>query len=146
VDERRSLAERLVADLEGTGSIVVYSSFEKRIINYLRALFPDLDDHLGSFINRLFDLEALIKNHYYDPGFRGSSSIKRTLPALVPGIGYESLAIGNGEDASALFARMARGEKSGAECGEIRNDLLAYCKQDTLAMVKLVQALRRLSS
>ena len=40
VDGLRRLAERLVTNLKGTGSIVVYCSFEKRIIDYLRALFP----------------------------------------------------------------------------------------------------------
>ena len=54
---------------------------------------------------------------------------------------YEGLAIGNGDDASALFARMARGEKTAAECAEIRAHLLEYCKQDTLGMVKVHQAL-----
>jgi len=144
VDERGRLAARLVADLEGSGSIVVYSSFEKRIINYLRALFPELANQLAGFIERLFDLEALIKGNCYHPEFRGMSSIKRTLPALVPGMGYDSLSIGSGEDASALFARMARGERSWSECGKMRNGLLKYCGQDTLAMVRLVQALRRL--
>ena len=92
-------------------------------------------------MTELFDLEALIKAHYYHPGFHGSSSIKRTLPVLEQGMGYEELAIGSGQDASALFARMARGERSQSECAEIRDNLLSYCKQDTLAMVKVMGAL-----
>jgi len=56
---------------------------------------------------------------------------------------YEGLAIGDGDDASALFARMARGEKTAAECAEIRANLLRYCQQDTLGMVRVHQALAR---
>ena len=144
VDDRRSLAERLLADLAGTGSIVVYSLFEKRILNYLGKLFPDLADQFADCVTRLFDLEAVIKGNFYHPAFRGKSSIKCTLPALVKGMDYDSLAIGNGDDASALFARMARGEKSEIECAAIRENLLAYCKQDTLAMVRLHRALWKL--
>jgi len=43
---------------------------------------------------------------------------------LVKGEGYEHLAISSSQDAPALFARMARGEKSESECGKIRNDLI----------------------
>jgi len=83
----------------------------------------------------------VIKGNYYHPEFRGKSSIKRTLPVLVPGMGYEDLAIGSGEDASALFARMARGERSESDCAQIREDLLEYCEQDTVAMVRVMGAL-----
>jgi hypothetical protein len=54
---------------------------------------------------------------------------------------YKDLPINNGSDASALFARMVRGERSEEECREIRENLLAYCKQDTLAMVEVQRAL-----
>jgi len=88
------------------------------------------------------DLEPILRNHYYDPGFGGKTSIKVTLPVMV-GDRYAGLAIRNGGDASALFARMARGERTDAECRQIRDDLLAYCKQDTLAMVDVHHALAK---
>jgi hypothetical protein len=141
VDDRRTLTEKLLADLEGAGSIVVYSSFEKRMLKSLADRFPDLADRLGRCVERLLDLEGVIRKHYYDPGFHGRSSIKRTLPALVEDGGYDGLAIQNGADASALFARMARGERTDAECAAIRANLLAYCRQDTLAMVMVHRAL-----
>lgn len=139
-DDRRTLAERLLADLGETGSIIVYTSYEKRVLSYLATLFPDLAERLGRCVARLLDLEAVVCDHYYHPGFCGKTSIKVTLPVLV-GDQYEGLAIKNGGDASALFARMARGEKTEAECRQIRDDLLAYCKQDTMAMVEVHRAL-----
>jgi len=143
VDDRRRLAERLLADLDDAGPIVVYSSFEKRMLNYLGALFPDLANRFAACVDRLVDLEKIVRENFYHPDFKGRSSIKRVLPALVPAMTYAGLAIGDGDDASALFARMARGEKTEAECAEIRANLLRYCKQDTLGMVRVHQALAR---
>jgi len=60
----------LLVDLDGAGSIVVYTWFEKRILNYLRDRFPDLETKLSALIGRLFDLEAVIRAHYYHPAFR----------------------------------------------------------------------------
>jgi hypothetical protein len=139
-DGRRALAEQLLTDLGGEGSIIVYTSYEKGVLNSLATLFPDLADRLQACIARLLDLEAIVRNHYYHPGFKGKTSIKVTLPVMV-GDRYAGLGIRNGGDASALYARMALGERTEAQCRQIRADLLAYCKQDTLAMVEVHRAL-----
>jgi len=44
------------------------------------------------------------------------------------------------------FARMARGEVSGAAVGVTRQQLLDYCKMDTLGMVRLHETLCRLAA
>ncbi|MBA5941913.1 MAG: DUF2779 domain-containing protein [Methanophagales archaeon] len=93
-DCRLELAERLISDLKGAGSIVVYTSFEKTIINGLARLYPDLAADLNLLIGRLVDLEAIIKKNFYHPGFHGRTSIKRTLPVLVPEMSYDGLDIG----------------------------------------------------
>jgi len=41
-DCRRELAQNLINNLEGEGSIIIYSSFEKAVINSLGILYPDL--------------------------------------------------------------------------------------------------------
>ena len=135
-DQRRELAERLLQDLKDHGSIVVYSSFEKTMLNGLAKLFPDLSDRLSRCVDRLFDLEKAFRNHYYDPRFGGRTSIKATLPALV-GLTYDGLQIGNGDMAVARFAKMIRGEIVGSEAEATRSALLEYCKQDTHGMVLL---------
>ena len=140
-DCRRDLAEGLIRDLAGEGSILVYSGFEKSVIARLSARFPDLSAELLALIPRLVDLEKIIKNGIYHPAFRGRSSIKKTLPALVPEMHYDDLAIGNGSTALAAFARLVREELPAEETARIRRDLLSYCRQDTLAMVKLHEAL-----
>lgn len=141
-DCRRELAQRLIEDLAGEGSIVVYSSFEKRILGELGTIFPDLKDSLRQCADRLFDLEPTLRpGCFYHPGFRGRSSIKFTLPVLVSSMSYDSLAIGDGDTALAMFARMAKGQCLAEEVPTIRANLLAYCAQDTLAMVRLHERL-----
>jgi hypothetical protein len=136
-DCRRELAEQLLLRLEGKGSIIVYSSFEKTIIGGLARHFPELAARLENCVARLFDLEGVFREGYCHPKFRGRTSIKVTLPVLVPAMNYSDLAIGDGETAIAAFASMARGECSEAQSAERRAGLLRYCRQDTLAMVEL---------
>lgn len=142
-DSRRELAEQLLADLQGEGSIISYSSFEKTTINGLATLFPDLADDLGSLVQRIVDLEAVIRGNYYHPSFGGKTSVKVTLPAIVPEMSYATLNIGDGDSAVAVFAGMALGRYTDQEMDSLKRDLLVYCAQDTLAMVKLHERLAK---
>ncbi|MCH8151395.1 MAG: DUF2779 domain-containing protein [Planctomycetes bacterium] len=136
-DPRRGLAERLVEALGTDGSIVVYSSYERRILNDLASVCPDLAERLEGFVSRLFDLETVFKQHYTHPDFHGKTSIKVTVPALVPEMSYDGMEIGDGDSASACFAFMVWGRYGAGEVTDVRRNLLAYCKHDTLAMVRL---------
>ncbi len=141
-DCRKELAEKLIDDLKGEGSIVIYSNFEKVVINSLGRLYPDLFQKLNSLINRTIDLEAIIKKNYCHPDFHGSTSIKNTLPVLVPDMSYNELEITDGDSAMATFAYLALGRyKEAREVESTKRNLLDYCKQDTLAMVRLHQQL-----
>ena len=89
----------------------------------------------------MVDLEAIIKRNFYHPGFHGSTSIKRTLPVLVPEMSYEGLEIADGDSAMAAFAFIAWGRYADKELEHVKRNLFEYCKQDTLAMVKLQEKL-----
>jgi predicted RecB family nuclease len=140
-DCQRELALALIEALGQRGSIVVYSGFEKQRIAGLQRMFPDLEEPLQQILDRLVDLHRIVGDHVAHPEFHGSFSIKKVLPALVPELSYEGLAIRNGDVAIARFAQMARGEISGEAAHEVRAALLAYCKMDTLAMVRLHERL-----
>jgi predicted RecB family nuclease len=141
-DCQRELAERLLEALDGTKSVIVYhASFEKGRLTDLAKLFQDLAPQLQNVSDRLVDLEVVIRNGYYHSDFRGSYSIKRVLPVLVPDLSYEGLPIGDGDTAVAQFARMALGQYETEEVAVIRRQLLDYCVLDTLAMVRLHQRL-----
>jgi CRISPR/Cas system-associated exonuclease Cas4 (RecB family) len=145
-DCERELAETLIKQLGDRGSIVVYSSFEKTRISALKDMFPDLAVALQEILDRIKDLLVVIQDHVYHPDFRGSYSIKKVLPALVPDLSYTGLEIADGETAVTRFARMGRGEISGEQVQVIRCQLLAYCKLDTFAMVKLHETLLKLAA
>ncbi len=142
-DCRRELTERLIRDLEGTGSIITYSSYEKTIITWLARLFPDLERPLNSLAGRIVDLEHCIRCIQH-PQFRGRTSIKVVLPALIPDLSYDNLAINNGGNAMITFASMIMGLYSEEEVQQKRVELLEYCKLDTLAMVRLHEKLHEL--
>jgi hypothetical protein len=140
-DWRRDLAERLFETLGDQGSIIVYSSYEAQILSQLVRWFPDLETAVDRIRSRLFDLEKVVKKGYLHPEFRGKSSIKRVLPVMAPGPGYDELAIGGGEDAMASFGFMWAGQEDPEHFAEHRRNLLEYCKLDTLAMVRVHEAL-----
>ncbi len=140
-DWRRELVERLLDALGERGSIVVYSSYEQQRLNEAAELFPDLAPRLAAAVARLFDLEPFFRKGYLHPGFRGRSSIKATLPVMVPELTYAGLPVGNGGDAAGLVALMKVGQVPEAEHARHRRDLLEYCKLDTMAMVRLHEAL-----
>ena len=136
-DCRRELAERLIDDLRGCATVTSYSPFEKRIIRELTGRFPDLEADLTDIIGRLVDLEPILRRGYIHPRFGGRSSIKVVTPVIAPDLSYQGLEISDGDAAMTVFARMMQGLILEEEIEQVRQDLLAYCEVDTLAMVRL---------
>jgi len=145
-DCERELALELIEALGDSGAIIVYSHFEGTRIRALRDAFPDLIPKLQAILDRLLDLLPIIRDYIYHPEFKGSFSIKKVLPALVPDLSYKGLSIADGDTAITRFARMARGEISGDAVLTTRKELLNYCRMDTLAMVRLHERLSELAT
>jgi predicted RecB family nuclease len=136
-DPRDEFTHTLLEALGTQGSIVIYTSYETGVLKSLIEHFPQYTEELQSIIDRFIDLYAIIKRHYYHPKFYGSFSLKYVLPALVPEMNYENLAIQDGMQASLDYLRMIHPSTPKDEKARIRQDLLTYCGQDTLAMVKI---------
>ncbi|MGW8301127.1 MAG: DUF2779 domain-containing protein [Desulfobacterales bacterium] len=136
-DPRQEFTQTMIDALGTKGSIVIYTSYETGILNSLIEHFPQYAGELQSVIDRLVDLYAIIKRHYYHPKFYGSFSLKYVLPALVPEMSYENLSIQDGMQASLDYLRMIDAATTEDEKARIRSDLLTYCGQDTLAMLKI---------
>lgn len=145
-DPRRTLAERLAADIPENACVTAYSMrFEKSVIKSLAGLFPDLADRLMNICDHIHDLMTPFqKQYYYSAAMQGSCSIKAVLPALYPDdpeMDYHRLeGVHNGTEASAAFVGMKG--KTPEEVSEIRQQLLKYCGLDTYAMVKVLRKLR----
>ena len=143
-DPRIPFIEQLLADTSSPGSILTYNmSFEKSVLNALADDFPKYKKEIENRCDRLVDLmPPFRKGWYYKPEMNGSYSIKSVLPALVPEMSYEGLEIGDGSSASLAFEQMLFDPH--ADVAAIRNQLIEYCKQDTLAMVRLLEVLEKI--
>ena len=64
------------------------------------------------------------------------------LPALVPDMTYAGMAVSEGSEAGLAWEKMIRADAESEERKRLKDALLAYCKQDTLAMVRLLEVLR----
>jgi predicted RecB family nuclease len=146
-DPRPLIAQRVVDACRGARKVVAYfANFERDCIRRLALAVPHLAGELTAVEQKLVDLLPLVRNHLYHPDFDGSFSIKRVLPALVPGLSYNDLAIGDGELASVELLRlMFEGDRMpAAERATLRQSLERYCERDTWAMVKLWERIRGL--
>jgi hypothetical protein len=145
-DPRHEFITSLCAALKDSGSIVVYSGFESQRLSELASWFPEFADRVNAIQARLFDLLPVVREHTYRPAYAGSYSIKSVLPALVPEMSYEGMEVANGQDAGLAWESLVRGGLDHDERDRIRKALLDYCGQDTLAMVELLEVLKRRSN
>ena len=140
-DPREELIMKLLDALGKNGSIYMYTGFERDVIKGLAKDLPKYGKQLLATIDRLVDLHKIIKNNYYHPEFHGSFSLKSVLPAIIPEMSYANLGIQEGQEAGIEYMRMLDPSTQAKEKEKIKNDLLKYCGQDTLAMVKIREKL-----
>ena len=145
VDPRRAIAESLCRDIPWNVCVTAYNKgFECGRIKELAAQFPDLAGHLLNIQDNIRDLLTPFQSgYYYNRAMGGSFSIKSVLPALFPddpSLDYHNLeGVHNGSEAMTVFPKIKDMPPEQAE--ETRKNLLAYCKLDTYAMVKVWEAL-----
>jgi hypothetical protein len=140
-DPRLRLTQQLLDEVTAGGTIFAFhQSFEFAVIRSLANHFDQYSVQLVALIDRLMDIEIPFKNlMYYHPDLHGSFSIKAVLPALFPGdpeLDYKKLEIQSGDVAMDFFPHLHEVDDPD-EKESIRKSLLAYCRLDTLAMVKI---------
>jgi hypothetical protein len=142
-DPRPAFISSLCEALGEQGSIVVYNEqFESQRLRELANWLPKYKQRIRAIQRRLWDMLPVVRNHVYHPAFEGSFSLKAVLPALVPDMSYEGMQVPNGQAAGRAWESMIRGDASEAEREAKRQALLDYCAQDTLALVRLLEALQ----
>lgn len=133
--------------------------FEKGRIKELAEAFPEYKNDLMKLYDRGFDLLWLVNTsskmyeslgfdkerskmfNYYNKSLSGSFSIKKTLPVFSD-LSYDKLVVKNGTEAIVEYANY---EKMSKEEFNLKYEALKiYCKQDTWAMVLILDALRDL--
>jgi len=140
-DPRLRFIESLVAAVAGARSIVVYGSYEDTQLSNLSRWLPEYASEINSIRSRLLDLLSIIRRNVYSPAFLGSYSIKRVLPALVPGMRYDNLAVASGDQVRSTWDQLCA-TNVGNEKARLRKALADYCAQDTLALAHLVDVLK----
>lgn len=140
-DPRPAFAESLLRCLGDKGSIVVYTHYEESAIKALAEALPIPKAQLKALLPRLFDLCKVVRTNFYHPEFEGSFSIKTILPVLVPELSYEGLDVRDGMEAVRAYYTLISGNLSSAQHVELATKLREYCKLDTLAMVRVYEAL-----
>ena len=146
-DPRRAVAEALCRDIPADVCVTAFhKSTECGILRKLAEQFPDLADHLNAVAEHVADLLVPFQSGwYYRKEIGGSFSIKSVLPAICPDdpeLDYHELdGIHNGTEAMSRYPKMKDMEPEERE--KVRRSLLAYCRLDTLAMVKVWEELKR---
>lgn len=139
----QNLSETLRSQIGESGSVITWNmGFEKGCNSLLGSLLPEYAEFYEKLNDRIVDLKTpFSSNMYVDKDFKGSASIKSVLPVLVPKLSYKSLGIQEGKSAQRLWMEAVLDGKSGEGRQKILDDLVEYCKMDTLAMVEIYKEL-----
>lgn len=139
-DPRRAISLQVIEACRGAATVMAYfAAFEQGCLKRLAEWVPEHADELMDVHDRIVDMLPLVREHVYDPAFGGSFSIKKVLPALVPHLSYQGLAIARGDVAAAELYRVmfAGDDMPDSERDYVTDALLEYCRMDTEAMVHL---------
>ena len=143
-DPRKFFIESLLNHTSQAASIVVYDTLmERNVLNGLKNDFPEYAADIDLRLKRIVDLmEPFQQRSYYHPAMKNSISMKNLLPALIPALSYNELKIASGSMAMIAFEQLQT-ETDLFKMIETREQLLEYCKLDTLAMVKIFEVLEK---
>jgi hypothetical protein len=138
-DPSKSLIKQLREDIGDAGTVFVwFKPFEMTRNKELAIIHPDYADFLEDLNERIYDLGDFINFGFYlHPEFKGSWSIKKVLPVMVPELSYDEMEIGKGDQAMMAWCELINDKLSIEETKKTKTALLAYCKLDTWAMVKI---------
>ncbi len=145
VDPRRELIEQLLTVIPADACVLTYNqTFEKGVLRNLADLFPDLANAINSRLENVRDLMAPFrKRDVYRWQMHGSYSIKEVLPAMVSDLSYSGMEISDGMAAMRAYNKMCALEP-GEELDALQRAMLEYCRLDTLAMVRILEALQKM--
>ncbi len=127
------------------GNIIVWSKkFECTINKQIAERVPEAAAFIEDVNSRVYDLmDIFTKQYMVHKDFKGSTSIKKVLPVLVPELSYKDLEIQEGGKASSSWLQLFGDSLKAAEKAKLKKDMLAYCERDTMAMVRILEELQK---
>jgi hypothetical protein len=141
-DPREDLILQMIKDLNHKtdyGKILMYSSFEKTMLNNLIRDFPKYKDDLESIRARLIDLGVVFRKYIKTEATQNTWSLKTVLPTYLPHLSYQDLEIQQGMATVEVYKSFAN--LTEIEQQKARENMLEYCKLDTLAVLELYNLL-----
>jgi hypothetical protein len=104
-DPRPRFISELLWCISNKGSIVVYNqAFEQSRLREIARDLPAYAEQINQLSDRMVDLMGPFRSRQlYHPDMKGSYSIKKVLPALVPELSYDDLEISEGGTASLTY-------------------------------------------
>ena len=140
-DPSQPFADALIAACGVQGPVYVYNAgFETARMSELATRYPQFSAALLAINDRVVDLLPIARERYYHPSQQGSWSIKKVLPAVVPELRYQALdGVQDGGMAMEAFLEAIHPDTTAERKNQIEQQLRAYCKLDTYAMVRLWQ-------
>ena len=160
-DEREQMVKEIVNRIDpNKGTMLAQNvTFERSRLKELAVIFPEYREHLLKIVENSTDLLYGIKTYqklYEELGFdaercklvnfynkkqSGSYSIKKTLPVLSD-LSYANLEVKNGTEALVTYSLYDTMNEF--DLNKAKKALRVYCKQDTWAMVVILESLRKL--
>jgi len=140
------LTESLQKAIGPTGSVIVWhkdfeSARNKEMAEYNKAYF----DFYNNINERMIDLEIPFQQDWYAiKEFKGKSSIKYVLPALIPELSYKDLEIQDGLTTGRIWSEIVIDKKNTSNKDKMFKEMKKYNTLDTLAMVKIYNLLNSL--
>ncbi len=140
-DPRPGVIKSMLEGLGVKGSIVSYNkAFEIGVIKELAEYDSKNKAQLLALVDRFVDPLPIFREAVYHPDFLGSFSIKNVAPALLgEKLSYEHLEVGDGSTAQAWAEQILKGKIKSPDMKKTVDNMLEYCRQDTMAMVELVK-------
>jgi hypothetical protein len=152
-DPRKHIAEAMLASIPDGGHIITWNKhFESGRIMEMAAWLESTGEiskanQMRKFNDRLWDLAEIFRIKgtgevlWLHPDMQGRYSIKYVLPVIAPHLSYKGMKVAKGDEAMNAWAKLIMLPDGSAEKQELTSALLAYCKQDTYAMVVILDYL-----
>ena len=106
-------------------------------------MYPEFKETLETTNENTFDLMEIFQNLlYFHRNFKGSASIKKVLPVLTE-INYDNMEIWNWAVATEILANIQKAFIVWEALKKQKKNLLKYCEQDSRAMVRIWQEVKK---
>ena len=134
---------RIKGNYEKLVKMTVDDIYIDKYLNIQKKKHEKYEKEIFGLIERIVDLMIPFRTGWYElPEFNGSYSIKSVLPVMIPELGYDALTIQEGGMASLVYSQL-KNQTPEVQLHE-RKNLLEYCKMDTLAVLRLIDDLKKL--